>query len=356
MATMQQPGSAEPPLSSLSGRRRVRLAIVALSVIAAVAGAAILFANSVSKKATAQSVAATLRVPGEPNAIVAGPDALWAALNVGGAKVGGKLVRLNLATGAIERTLQINGVLGGFAIRVGDSIWVESNGDLTDTKPGALLKVNSRSGTIARRIQFDHPVFGMAFGDGALWVIVGRAPATVVRIDPVSGVPGKPMRVDSHRVIGLAFGEGALWATAYENGMLVRIDPSNGSLRRINVGSDPVGLTVAQGAVWVALRAAGSLVRVDAKTMRIVGNPIPTGGLSTWVATVAGSVWVSNQADGTVVRIDAKTGTTIGTPIQIAPQSATGVPPAAHALSVTGNSLWVASMSQQTVSRVDPSR
>lgn len=270
--------------------------------------------------------------------------------------MGGKLVRLNLATGRIERTLRINGFLGGSAIRVGDGVWVESNGDATDTKPGTLLEVGWRSGAIVDRIRFAHPVFGMASGDGALWVIVGRAPATIVRIDPASGVPGKPIRIDSHRVIGLAFGEGAVWATAYENGALIRIDPTDGSLRRISVGSDPVGLTVSHGAVWVTLRADGSLVRVDAKTMRIVGNPIHTGGLSTWVAPVAGSVWVSNQGDGTVVRIDAKTGTAIGTPVQIAPPSSPGDPPAAHALSGAATSLWVASVSQQTVSRIDTSR
>ena len=357
MATMQQSGSAEEaPLSRLSGRHRFRLVIITLSVIAAVTGAAILFTTSGSKQATTQSVAVTLRVPGAPNAIVAGPDVLWAALNIGNGTSGGRLVRLNLATGAIERTLRIKGFLGGSAIRLGDSIWIESNPDATDTQPGAVLKVNSRSGAIAARIPFDRPVFGMAAGDGALWVIVGRAPATIVRIDPASGIAGRPVRIDSNRVIGLAFGDGALWATAYENGMLVRIDPNNSSLRRINVGTDPVGVAVAQGSVWVALRADGSLVRVEAKTMRIAGNPIHTGGLSTWVAAVAGSVWVSNQADGTVVRVNAKTGATIGAPIRIAPASTTGTPPAAHALSVTANSLWVASMSQQTVSRIDPSR
>jgi hypothetical protein len=356
MATMQQPRSAEGPPSTLSGRHRVRRAIVALSVVAAVAGGAIVFATSGAKKATTRSVAATLRVPGAPNAIVAGPDALWAALNVGGGTVGGKLVRLNLATGRIELIRRVNGFLGGFAIRIGDGVWVESNGDATDTKPGTLLKVGWRSGAIMERIRFRRPVFGMASGDGALWVIVGRAPATVVRIDPGSGVAGKPIRIDPNRAIGLAFGEGAVWATAYESGALIRIDPADGSLRRINVGSDPVGVTVSHGAVWVTLRADGSLIRVDAKTMRTVGSPIHTGGLSTWVAPLAGSVWVSNQADGTVVRIDAKTGTAVGTPVQVAPPSSNGDPPAAHALSGVATSLWVASMSQQTVSRIDASR
>jgi len=357
MATMQQSGSEHGSASSVSARRRLRVWIVAISVVAAIAGTAILFATSGSEQTTTRSVVATLRVPGEPNAIVAGSDAVWAALNVGSGNGGGKLVRLNLATGTIEKTIMIGGFLGGSAVRVGDGLWVERNGDSTDTKPGALLKLDWRSGATVARIPFDHPVFGMVYGNGALWVIVGRAPATIVRIDPANGrVAGKPIQIDSNRVIGLAFGEGALWATAYESGALVRIGPNDGSLRRISLGGSPVGVAVAGGAVWVALRPNGSLVRVDAKTMRIVGKPIATGGLSTWVAAVAGSVWVSNQADGTVVRVDAKTGSLIGAPIGIAPSVNNGDPPAAHALSVTANSLWVASMSQQTVSRIDTSR
>jgi streptogramin lyase len=357
MATMQQSGSEERAHNPVFARRRLRRRIVALSIITAVAGTAILFATSGGEQATTRSVLATLRVPGDPNAIVAGSDALWAALNAGSGNGGGKLVRLNLATGTIERTRKIDGFLTGSAIRVGDSIWIGSNGDSTDTKPGALLKLDWRSGAIVARVPFDRPVFGMAYGGGAVWVIVGRAPATIVRIDPASGrVNGMPIQIDSNRVIGLAFGEGALWATAYENGVLVRIGPKDGSVRRIRLGGSPVGLTVEAGAVWVALRANGTLVRVDAKTMQIIGKPIATGGLSTWVTAVAGSVWVSNQADGTVVRVDEKAGSRTGAPIGIAPSSVNGDPPAAHALSVTGNSLWVASMSQQTVSRIDTSR
>lgn len=355
MTEMQQPGSSEGSFERTSGRHRLRIVVVVLSVGAAIAGAATLLAHSSGKQTTTQSVVATLRVPGDPNAITAGPDALWAALALGQHVGGGKLVRINLATGAIEKTLTVNGVLGGSAVRVADSFWVGTSPDATDTKPGTLLELNWRTGAVEHKIHFNRPVFLMVYGDGKLWAVVGRSPATIVGIDPATAhVVGEPIRINRSRVIGLAFGEGAIWATGFENGALIRIDPNDGSLKTMTIGGNPVGLTVANGSVWVTLRSDGTLARVDAKTMRPIGRPIHTGNLPTWVAALAGSVWVANQADGTVVRINAKTGAKIGAPIRIAPPSPDSA--AAHALSATLNSLWVASMSQHTVSRIDPSR
>lgn len=356
MATVEQAGGAERSAGSASRRNRLRWAVVALSIVVAVGGVAILLTRGGGKHATTNSVVATLRVPGSPNAIVAGSDALWAGLNAADGTPGAALVRLNLATGAVERTVKVGGVLGGFAIRVGGGVWVARSADGTDTKPGTVVELDWLTGAIRRRVAFAHPVFGMVYGAGSVWAVVGLAPATLVRIDPSQGkVVGKPVRIDANRVIGLAFGAGALWATGFEDGVLIRIDPAGGRLRMVPVGSEPVGLVVAHGGVWVALRASDSVVRVDATTMR-VGKPIHVGGLPTWAASVAGSIWVANQAAGTVTRLDAKSGARIGTAIRVAPSSTNGNPPAAHALSVAGNSLWVASMSQQTVSRIDPSR
>jgi YVTN family beta-propeller protein len=168
---------------------------------------------------------------------------------------------------------------------------------------------------------------------------------------------GEPIPVASERALGLALGEGAVWATAHEDGMLVRIDPTSRRVDKVKVGDLPVGVVVAEGSVWVANRGSGTVSRVDPGTMEVTAE-IEVGQNPTWIGAAAGSVWVANQTDGTVSRIGAETGKTIGSPIRIAPaadSSASG-DAAAHAVAVAGDSLWVSSLSAETVSRIDPSR
>ncbi len=357
MTTLHEPASGEGTPKRMTNGHRLRLGIIAISVVAAVAGAALVFGNSSSKKTTTQSVVATLRVPGLPNAVAAGPDALWAGLNEGPNQTRGRLVRLDLATGAIRKSVTLPGVLVA-GLHSGSSLWIESAGDSTDRKPGELDQLDWRSGTMRHRFRFDRPVFGFAPGAGSMWLVVGREPATLVRIDPAAGrVLGKPIVIDRNRVIGLAYGAGAVWAAGYESGTLIRVDAATGDLRRLNVGDTPVGIAVAGESVWVATRGKGTMTRVDPTTMRVLGTT-QVGGNPTFVATSAGSVWVANQADGTVTRIDERTGETVGDPIRVAPKAPAGNPDAAAVLSfaASGDSLWVTSLTQRTISRIDPNR
>jgi len=356
MTAMQQPEPAKHTPRTGFGTRRLRLAVAAVSIAAAAIGVALVFTRSDHGTTSTSSVAATLRVPGLPNAVAAGPDALWVASSYGPDRPVGTLVRIRLSTGAAQKTISIAGVPGS-AVRVGDSLWVGHNGDWNDTKPGELTEIDWNSGQILSRLPFDRPIFGLASGAGSLWVVVGRAPATLVRIDlATKHVIGRPVPIDDNRVIGLAYGEGAVWATAFENGALIRFDTASGHVDRVRVGANPVGVVVSNGLAWVANRASGTVVRVDPKTLRLVGNPVHAGEYPTWIAAAGTSVWVSNQADGTVTRIDSSTGETSGSPIRIA-GPANGDLPAANALAADRDvSLWVTSMTEQTVSRIDPSR
>ena len=169
---------------------------------------------------------------------------------------------------------------------------------------------------------------------------------------------GEPIPISDERAIGLAFGDGAVWATAHEDGMLVRIDPSTGRTDEVEVGVMPVGIAVDNGIIWVANRGSGTVSRIDAETMQPAGDPVEVGQTPTWIAALAGSIWVSNQVDGTVTQIDEATGETVGAPIRIAPAPEgagdDSAQAAADALAATGDSLWVTSLTAQTISRIDP--
>jgi streptogramin lyase len=350
MATIRQSEGSDRPLRPAVHRHRGRLAILAITVAIAVVGAIVVFARGGSGTASTKNVVATLRVNGRPNGLVAGSGALWVSL-IYPKRATSKVERLDLATGAVRRTVSIKGI-ASFTIRARDSLWVGVNRDFADNGPGSFQQLNWKTGAIEEVLPFDRPVFGAAYGGGSLWFVVGRAPATLLRVDPrTAREVGKPIQLAQSRVIGLAYGAGAVWATALEEGKLIRVDPKTRRVTTVKVGDGPVGVLVSGGRVWVANRSSGTVSRLDAKTMHETGHRTRVGTYPTWIASSAASIWVSNQSDGTVTRIDENTGKVIGSPIRIAtPQDDA----AAHVMSAADGSLWVASATEQTLSRIDP--
>lgn len=352
MSTEAHEQSSAPNIGR-TRRSTVRIVAVAATLVVAVAGAAVVFTRGGNEETTTQSIAATLRVDGEPNGVAVGSDALWVALNEGAPALNGRLDRVSLTSGAVERSIPFHGVLSQTRHH-GTSLWTEQLGDFMDTRPGALVQLDWKTGKTLRRIPLDSTPFGFDFGAGSLWVVVGRDPAMLLRLNPATGEQiGKGILVGSQRAIGVAYGAGAVWAAAAEDGSLVRVDPETGSVDEVRVGDFPVGVTVADGDVWVANRDGSSVSRVDPARMEVV-DTIDAGTYPTWIAAAGGFVWVANQDDGTVTRIDAATGRVEGPPIRIAP-SHPGFA-SAHIVASYGDSVWVSSITQRTVSRLDAGR
>src|ERR1700727_318285 len=93
-----------------AGRRRLRTAIITASVLLAVAGSVVLLTSGPSEQATTKGVTATLHLPGSPDFAAFTPDGLWVSIHGSGAKQNiapsGQLLRINLATGAVQRTVR----------------------------------------------------------------------------------------------------------------------------------------------------------------------------------------------------------------------------------------------------------
>src|SRR5262245_19239545 len=154
MSAMNQPETVGRPARPTIARHRLRIAVAAVSVVAAVVGAVLVFTRSDSPTSS-ESVVATLRVQGRPNGVLAGKDALWVALNYGEGQSFGRVERLDLATGSTEASVQVDGVLEGNPVRVGDSFWVHYNGDWQDSKPGGITEIDWDSGEVVRNVPFD---------------------------------------------------------------------------------------------------------------------------------------------------------------------------------------------------------
>jgi hypothetical protein len=351
---MQQPG-AEDRVGARLDRRDVRLVVVALTIVAAAIGAAVVFTQSGAQKTTTTGVTETLRFSGGPNPIAAGTDALWIGLNPALDREGqsgqpaptqtfGSLERVNL-NGVPERTLRIPGFVGPTMLHLGNALWVNHNGNPDRTGPGTLDERDWNSGELVGRLAFDRGIFALTYGDHSLWVTVGHSPATLVRVDPATVQPiGKPIVVAPQWSFGSAFGSGAVWATGGD-GWLARVDPATGRVDRVPLGGSNAGVIVSGGSVWVVVYDRNIVIRVDPRTLRVL-HTTTVGVGPAYLAAADGLIWVVNQRDGTVTRIDARTGNTVGLPIRISPDGAI-------TLAIAGRSLWVTSLGPPSATRID---
>lgn len=351
MATMQQPGAEDRRAGAQLDRRHARLALIAVTIVAAAVGTALVFTHSRAQKTTTAGITETLRFSGLPDPIAAGTDALWVALNPaldqsGGAaqtQKFGSLERVNLTSGAIERTLRIPGFVGPVMLPLGNVLWVSHNGAPNRTGPGELDELDWNTGKLLGRLPFDRGIFDLAYGDRSLWVTVGASPATLVRVDPATMQPdGKPIVVAPGRALGSTFGSKAVWETGFDDGSLARVDPATGHIDRVKLGGAAVGVIVSGGSVWVAVYDRRTVIRVDPRTLRVL-HTTTVGNNPAYFAAARGLIWVVNQGDGTITRIDARTGETVGLPIRITD---------ANKLAIAGHSLWVTSDKPDSVTRI----
>ena len=333
--------TASPPARD-SMHRRFRIAVLTASVVAAVVGSTLLVMRESGEKTTTLGVAATLPVPGHPGVVIAGPDALWVAVQ----KPSGDqaLLRLDLATEAVTRTAYLDGEVSDLA-RAGDRLIAA-----VGSKGGQLAVLDWRSGALLDRHWYERPFDQIVVRGNELWALEVR-PGTLLRLDPKTLFPASaPLRLSAGRTLALASGGGYLWVTAADTGEVLRIDPVTHAIKRVHVGGFPIGIVVAGGSVWLADQDGGRVVRLDPRSLRRVGEPIRVGRKPSWLEVAAGSLFVTDQDDGTVTRIDVHSGKKIGLPIRITrPERDAPAPSVAPA----GRSVWVSSFASNTLTRVN---
>jgi virginiamycin B lyase len=344
--------SAASPPARDSGYRRFRIGIVAASVVAAIAGSVLLATRGSGEKVTTRGIAATLRVPGHPGWVAAGPDALWFTLADAGPPIRDRpLLRIDLASGAIERPILMGGQTS-YLMRLGSRLLasVEHVGG-EGSGPSLVVALDWRSGRVLARRQFPGLVGPLAaYGDGLdLWALQVR-PGALRRLDPVTLAPtAPPLQLSTGRTLGLAVGAGYVWATAPDAGEVLRIDPAKRTIKRVHVGGVPLGIVVAGGSVWYADGERGEVVRYEPQTLRAIGRPIHVGSDPARLGSAGRYLLVGDTDAGTVTRIDVRSGKRVGPPIRIA-EPAKDAPD--FAVVPAGGSIWVSSFASNTLTRV----
>ncbi len=333
-----------------SAHRRFRLVVVVVSVVVAVIGSVVLATRGSGSAVTTRGVTATLRVPDYPGSVAAGPDALWVALTDAQRPVRDRpLLRLDLASGSVERSIGVGGQVRYLA-HVGNRLLasVEHVGG-SGSGPSVIAGFDWRTGRVLARRQFPSVLGPVAVAGRDLWALQVR-PAALLRLDPLTLLPkAAPLALSSGEASGLAVGGGYVWVTASEEAQLLRIDPRTSAIRRLHPDGSPVGVAFVAGNVWIAHREDGEVHRLNPQTLRPVGKPLRVGGEPAWLASGGRYLFVGDALEGTVTRIDVRSGEITGPPVRVAPPVKGGP---GLALASAGDSVWVSSFASSSLTRV----
>jgi streptogramin lyase len=174
---------------------------------------------------------------------------------------------------------------------------------------------------------------GFAVVGRGLWV-ANQFDRSVTLIDTATA---RPVRTVTVARLGVGFpvgGAGSVWLPDLtgSSGAVWRLDPDTGAvLARIPVGSLPSEAVFAFGSMWVT--TGQDLVRVDPATGRLLARVGGLGANLDGIAVTPGAVWVGSIRDGTVSRID---------PVRNRAVAAMAACPGVRHLAAVGADLWVA--------------
>jgi hypothetical protein len=171
---------------------------------------------------------------------------------------------VNLATEQAVRTLRLKGDTTAIAFADG-AAWVSTN-----YGGNGLLYAIRANAALPRpyRVELGDSTFGMAVGDGHLWILtwgtnggVGAGSLQqVLEVDPHTGGVVRRMTFDGRVLWALAVGGGSVWVLA--NAGVIQLDPSSGRvIRTIPLPSrghaTTCGIAAADDAVWVTMSDGG---------------------------------------------------------------------------------------------------
>jgi virginiamycin B lyase len=216
----------------------------------------------------------------------------------------------------------------------GGSLWA---GGLTQ---GDVLRVDTKSGKVIRRVNAGARIFNLAPAPGAVWAVSNLTNA-VVRIDARTGKRTATVRV-GFAPYDVAWGFGSVWVSNASGGTVSRIAGTH-VVKTIRVGVEPNGLAAIGSSLWVTDHSAGKLLRIDPRANRIAGSVSLPG--ADWVTGFGSSLYVSQETN-VVTRVDARTLKVLGR---------VKVPRNPLGSAIVGNKLFVPCIDGNAVAVVDPS-
>jgi YVTN family beta-propeller protein len=290
------------PAAAAHPKRMLAVAGVAVAVAALLAGGlATLPATRASLQAGPNTVAvidgsrntvsAVVTGAGRPGGVAYGAGAAWVTDTAND-----QLLQVDRAGQVVDR-IPVGRGPGGVAFGGGE-VWVANQLD------GTVWEVNPAAGRPVARIGVGNGPEAIAVGYGSVWV-ANATDSTLSKIDPGSGHVLATIPLGATPA-GLAAGDGGIWVTSPDTGQLLLVDPSTDRVSRsFPAGVSSAGVAVGAGSVWVADQG-GVVARVDPVTGAV--RRIRTGGSPAGIAFAGGTTWAADSQGGSVWRVDPRTG------------------------------------------------
>jgi hypothetical protein len=289
-------------------------------------------------------------------ALIVAAAAVAVALLVGGggaaagATPPGALVRVDPRSGHVTARTAINGYPGSVATTPG-GIW------MADFRTGVLWRYQPGGGDPERITSNGEPRDVAGLGSKLYVAADGRYLSGVVsRYDAVTGVREEGVDL---LACALASGEGVVWAAGCP--AVQRLSTGEGEVRKLverflpfqepstveNGRAQFREMAIGAGSLWVLGDSLDPRMwRLDARTGRIEAT-IDLGFPPTSVAIAGGAAWVTDALDDRVVPIDVVTNRPLA-PVRVG-RGPTGV-------AAGPGGVWVANTLTGTISRIDPRR
>jgi hypothetical protein len=188
------------------------------------------------------------------------------------------------------------------AVAADDSggVWVAIRGP-DNTPPDTLIHYDATGRTLWRT-SIRSGVTAMVLSPKALWIALTNVPR-LMSVDRRTG--RKRVVAVNDQARHLAYGGGYVWASAPEDDSVTRVDVRNGRAGVAATGQHPEQLTYTAGRVFVACLNAGTLVVFDPRSLRRVRTvPMPLNPFA--VTADSRHVWVASLGDDTVTRVDVR--------------------------------------------------
>lgn len=207
------------------------------------------------------------------------------------------------------------GIIGAdFPIPAFGSLWVVA----ADRPKPAVTRVDPDTNEILAEILVPGRLCnGLAAGFGSIWACAGDG---IARIDPATNRVTAVIDVPAIGQTRLAVAGGSVWAFTSQAGVepansLLRINPRTGRAVTIALGHVAGTMTAAYGYLWITSVDDGLLLRVDPTTGTVEtvmdGLPQPffvsAGLASLWISLHANEEGGGARGQTTVIRVDPRT-------------------------------------------------
>ena len=242
-----------------------------------------------------------------------------------------------------------------------DAVWVASRAT------GDLIRIDPKTNLPDKPIPIGkEPCHSLVQAFKSLWTSL-CSPGSLVRFNPPAASPAKDAAADKpadasaakkpkdpitlittavHGAGPIVSATGSIWMVTNGGASLIRVDPdTNAVVAEVSLPAPATAIAVSGDALWVVSSAKNVAIRVNGYS-NVVEEIVKVGPSPIAIASGEGSVWTLNGGDGSLSRVDPKTN-------KVTETITAGVTGANGTILVGEGSVWV-STPGSPLARIDP--